>query len=416
MSRLFRGVAIQCRVTTEDPQNNFAPDTGTLSVYRHAAGCGVRMDGVGYSGLKITPFFDSMIVKYTVRGSSFTEAVARMNRVLQECRIRGVKTNIPFLLNCLQHHEFKNGGVTTAFIDEHPELKETSTSQWNFANVWQADPRKLATSDQMLRYLANLAVNGHPPELGADASKLGRGITTAIAPPQIPPRSSPVSDNGGFRRVLLEKGPEGFAKIVRDHKGLLLMDTTWRDAHQSLLATRMRTQELIRCADATNEVLMNAFSLEMWGGATFDVAMRFLHECPWKRLETLREKVPDVPFQMLLRGANAVGYTNYADNVVYKFCEQAKKSGVDVFRVFDALNYLENLKLGVDAAGKAGGFVEGTVSYTGDVADPSKGKYNLEYYMNLATELVEMGSHSLAIKVRAVQTRLVGKECLSDAI
>jgi pyruvate carboxylase len=357
------------------------------------------MDGVGYSGLKITPYFDSMIVKYTVRGSTFSEAVARMNRVLQECRIRGVKTNIPFLLNCLQHPDFRKG-ATTAFIDEHPELKQTSTSYWDFANLYQADPRKLAQSDRILRYLANLAVNGHPSELGADETKLGRGATTPnVPPPKIPPRSSPSPYNGGMRHILLAEGPTGLAKAVREHKGLLVTDTTWRDAHQSLLATRMRTQELTRCAAETNEALMNAFSLEMWGGATFDVAMRFLHECPWKRLETLREKVPDVPFQMLLRGANAVGYTNYADNVVYKFCEQAQQCGVDVFRVFDSLNYLENLKLGVDAAGRAGGFVEGAMSYTGDVADLSRGKYNLEYYIKLARELVDMGSHSLAIKV-----------------
>jgi len=390
-----RGVAIQCRVTTENPERDFSPDTGTISLYRNSAGCGVRMDGVGYSGLKITPYFDSMIVKYTVRGSSFKEATARMSRVLQECRIRGVKTNIPFLLNCLQHDDFKNGELTTAFIDEHPELKQTSTSYWNFANQFQADPRKLGSSERRLRYLANLAVNGHPTELGADPTKLATSITSAVPVPVIP---ASTSEKKSIRSILLNEGPEAMAKAVRENKGLMIMDTTWRDAHQSLLATRMRTQELERCAEATNEVMKNAFSLEMWGGATFDVAMRFLHECPWKRLESLREKTPDVPFQMLLRGANAVGYTNYADNVVYKFCDQAQKSGIDVFRVFDSLNYLENLKLGVDAAGKAGGFVEGTMSYTGDVADPSKGKYNLEYYMNLGRELVDMGSHSLAIK------------------
>jgi pyruvate carboxylase len=390
-----RGVAIQCRVTTENPERDFAPDTGTISLYRHSAGCGVRMDGVGYSGLKITPYFDSMIVKYTVRGFNFKEATARMSRVLQECRIRGVKTNIPFLMNCLQHEDFKNGQLTTAFIDEHPELKQTSTSYWNFANEFQADPLKLGESERRLRYLANLAVNGHPSELGVDASKLATGIRSSIPSPVIPPSSV---EKNSLRKILLNSGPEAMAKAVRENKGLMIMDTTWRDAHQSLLATRMRTQELERCAEATNEVMGNAFSLEMWGGATFDVAMRFLHECPWKRLESLREKVPDIPFQMLLRGANAVGYTNYADNVVYKFCDQAQKSGIDVFRVFDSLNYLENLKLGVDAAGKAGGFVEGTMSYTGDVADPSKGKYNLEYYMKLARELVDMGSHSLAIK------------------
>ena len=394
---LQRGVAIQCRVTTENPERDFAPDTGTLSLYRHSAGCGVRMDGVGYSGLQITPFFDSMIVKYTVRGSSFPEAVRRMNRVLQECRIRGVKTNISFLLNCLAHPDFRKG-ATTAFIDENPQLKETSKSSWAFANERQADPKKIFKTERLLRYLANLAVNGHPPELGADEKKMGTGLTTEVPAPVVPKVTTESSKKASMRQILLDEGPAGYAKHVRDHKGLLLTDTTWRDAHQSLLATRMRTQDLSRCAEATNLALANAFSMEMWGGATFDVAMRFLHECPWRRLETLREQVPDVPFQMLLRGANAVGYTNYADNVVYKFCDQAQKSGIDVFRVFDSLNYLENLKLGVDAAGAAGGFVEGTMSYTGDVSDPAKGKYNLDYYMHLARELVDMGSHSLAIK------------------
>jgi pyruvate carboxylase len=356
------------------------------------------MDGVGYSGLTITPYFDSMIVKYTARGSSFPETVNRMNRVLQECRIRGVKTNIPFLLNCLQHPDFKAGQVTTSFIDENPQLKETAASYWNFANEEQSDPRKLNTVDRLLRYLGNLAVNGHPSELGADPAKMTRGISVSVPPPKMPKKEKDSSKKAGMRHILLKEGPEGYAKAVREHKGLLVTDTTWRDAHQSLLATRMRTQELSRCAEATNDALANAFSVEMWGGATFDVAMRFLHECPWKRLETLREQVPDVPFQMLLRGANAVGYTNYADNVVYKFCKEAQNSGIDVFRVFDSLNYLENLKLGVDAAGASGGFVEGTMSYTGDVADPSKGKYNLEYYMKLAQDLVDMGVHSLAIK------------------
>lgn len=385
-------------MTTENPERDFAPDTGTISLYRHSAGYGVRMDGVGYSGLTITPYFDSMIVKYTARGSTFPETVARMNRVLQECRIRGVKTNIPFLMNCLQHPDFKAGEITTSFIDENPQLKETASSYWAFANEEQADPKKVDRTDRLLRYLANLAVNGHPPELGADTAKMGTGLTSLVPRPSVPKVETASGKKAGMRHILLEQGPSGLAKAVRENKGLLITDTTWRDAHQSLLATRMRTQELTRCADATNTALANAFSLEMWGGATFDVAMRFLHECPWQRLETVREQVPDIPFQMLLRGANAVGYTNYADNVVYKFCDQAKKSGIDIFRVFDSLNYLENLKLGVDAAGNAGGFVEGTMSYTGDVADPSKGKYNLEYYMNLARELVDMGVHSLAIK------------------
>jgi len=391
-----RGVAIQCRVTTENPERDFAPDTGTISLYRHSAGAGIRMDGVGYSGLAITPYFDSMIVKYTARGSSFAETVARMKRVLIECRIRGVKTNIPFLLNVLTHPEFETGVVTTAFIDENPGLKKVSESAWNFANEEQSDQRKVGAKERLIRYLANLAVNGHPVELGADPTKIKSEHSVDMTKKLILPEGA--TSTGGMRKILLEQGPEGYAKAVREHKGLLLMDTTWRDAHQSLLATRMRTKELERCAEYTNTALSNAFSLEMWGGATFDVAMRFLHECPWERLESLREKTPDIPFQMLLRGANAVGYTNYPDNVVHKFCKQAHASGIDIFRVFDSLNYVDNLKLGVDAAGSAGGFVEGAMSYTGNVADPTKGKYNLEYYMKLADEFVDMGVHSLAIK------------------
>jgi len=392
-----RGVAIQCRVTTENPERDFAPDTGLVRVYRHSAGCGVRMDGIGYSGMTISPYFDSMLVKYTVRGSSFIEAVARMKRVLQECRIRGVKTNIGFLLNVLAHPEFSSGDVTTSFIDENPSLKQTSLSRWDFANEEQADPQKLEEADRLLRYLANLAVNGHPPELGADPAKMKDSCKVTVHPPVIPEAKRGKS-TGGMRKILLEQGPAGYAKAVRAHQGLLLTDTTWRDAHQSLLATRMRTQDLLKCAEYSNVAFHNAFSMEMWGGATFDVSMRFLHECPWERLEALREAVPDVPFQMLLRGANAVGYTNLPDNLVYKFCEQAVQSGIDIFRVFDALNYVDNLKLGVDAVLAAGGFVEGTISYTGDVADPKKTKYNLDYYVDLAQQLVDMGSHSLAIK------------------
>jgi pyruvate carboxylase len=353
------------------------------------------MDGIGYSGLKVTPYYDSMLVKYTARGMNFPETLARMKRVLQECRIRGVKTNIPFLLNVLTHPEFEAGTVTTSFLDEHPELKKVSSSSWNFASESQADQRKVGRLERNLRYLANLAVNGHPKELGADPSKISKSHVDVTKSILAPHKSEPKMST---RKVLLEQGPEGYAKFVRNHSGLMITDTTWRDAHQSLLATRMRTDDLLRCASYTNSALSQAFSLEMWGGATFDVAMRFLHECPWERLEQLREKVPDVPFQMLLRGANAVGYTNYPDNVVFKFCEEAKKSGIDIFRVFDSLNYLENMKIGVEAAGAAGGFVEGAMSYTGDVADPQKGKYTLDYYLDLGRKLVDMGVHSLAIK------------------
>ena len=353
------------------------------------------MDGIGYSGLTVTPYYDSMLVKYTARGSNFRETLQRMKRVLQECRIRGVKSNVPFLLNVLTHPEFETGIVTTSFIDDHPELKQISSSTWDFASDTQRDQKKVGKVERTLRYLANLAVNGHPKELGADPTKLSNShvdFTKNILPKPSSNKSS------GNRQILLDLGPEGYAKYVRDNPGLMITDTTWRDAHQSLLATRMRTSDLLRCAPYTNEALSKAFSVEMWGGATFDVAMRFLHECPWNRLEKLREATPDIPFQMLLRGANAVGYTNYPDNVVYKFCKQSKESGIDIFRVFDSLNYLDNLKLGVEAVGAAGGFIEGTMSYTGDVADPSKGKYNLDYFLELSQKLVDMGVHSLAVK------------------
>eukprot|EP00308_Calcidiscus_leptoporus_P024260 CAMPEP_0119373062 /NCGR_PEP_ID=MMETSP1334-20130426/23605_1 /TAXON_ID=127549 /ORGANISM="Calcidiscus leptoporus, Strain RCC1130" /LENGTH=1251 /DNA_ID=CAMNT_0007390719 /DNA_START=133 /DNA_END=3888 /DNA_ORIENTATION=+ len=392
-----RGIALQCRVTTENPERNFQPDTGVLSVYRHSAGFGMRHDGIGYSGMTVTPFYDSLLVKYTARGSNWEEVVRRMRRALQEARIRGVQTNIPFLLNVLTHPEFEGGVVTTGFIDEHPELLTVSGQKWEFASPTQADERLVYRVEKLMRYLANLAVNGHPPELGADAAKLSK-THKPLTPPQLPAEESASPPPEGWRSVLLEKGPEGFAKAVREHKGLLLTDTTWRDAHQSLLATRMRTAELLTAAPATARVLPNLFSTEMWGGATFDVSMRFLHECPWERLEALRERVPNVPFQMLLRGANAVGYTNYPDNLVHAFCKQAKESGIDIFRVFDSLNYLDNLKLGVEAAGGAGGFVEGAICYTGDVADPKRGKYTLDYYLEYARELAALGVHSIAIK------------------
>jgi len=393
-----RGIALQCRVTTENPERNFAPDTGTLSVYRHSAGFGMRMDGIGYSGMTISPYYDSLLVKYTARGSNFEEVVRRMRRALQEARIRGVKTNIPFLLNVLTHPEFETGVVTTSFIDNNPSLLAISTSSWNFASKSQQSMSQVGKVEKLIRYLGNLAVNGHPAELGADPTKLKSA--PPVPDPVVPSEAKgwPKPQLKGWRDVLLAEGPEGLSKAVRAHKGLLITDTTMRDAHQSLLATRMRTAELLRAADATGECLSEAFSLEMWGGATFDVAMRFLHECPWERLERLREAIPHIPFQMLLRGANAVGYTNYPDNVVYKFCEEAQAKGIDIFRVFDSLNYLDNLKLGVDAAGAAGGFVEGTMCYTGDVADPTKSKYNIDYYLKLADELASMGVHSIAIK------------------
>lgn len=394
------GIAMQCRITTENAERNFTPDTGTLSVYRHSAGFGMRMDGIGYSGMVVQPYYDSLLVKYTASGGNWEEVVRRMKRALQEARIRGVKTNIPFLLNVLSHPVFEAGVVTTSFIDENPELLKITGATWNFKSGEQSDQKNVFQVERLMRYLANVAVNGHPAELGADATKL-EGIKPIPAIKPIVADAAPAGKNwkgDGWRKVLLESGPEGLSKAVRNHEGTLLTDTTYRDAHQSLLATRMRTQELVHAAETTNDILKGCFSMEMWGGATFDVAMRFLHECPWRRLETLREAVPDVPFQMLLRGANAVGYTNYPDNVVKRFCAQAASSGVDIFRVFDSLNYIENMKLGVEAVGEAGGFIEAAICYTGDVAAPGDGMYNLEYYLDYARKLDELGVHSIAIK------------------
>ena len=276
-------------------------------MYRHSSGFGMRQDGIGYSGMTITPYYDSLLVKYTARGSSFEETLLRMRRAPPEARIRGVKTNIPFLLNVLTHPTFEAGIVTTSFIDENPKLLEISSSTWNFASENQRDQLKVGRVEKLVRYMANLAVNGHPVELGADPLKIDlvppKPVKAPAASPNAPPKTVKSSaPEGGWK--LLDEGPKGYAKAVRDHKGLLLMDTTWRDAHQSLLATRMRTSELLKCADYTSEVLESCYSMEMWGGATFDVAMRFLHECPWDRLEKLRELVPNIPFQMLLRGAN----------------------------------------------------------------------------------------------------------------
>ena len=360
-----RGVAIQCRITTENPERDFAPDTGTLSVYRHAQGYGMRVDGIGYTGLAVTPFFDSLLVKYTTRGSSWPVAVRRMRRALLEMRIRGVKTNVPFLLNVLMHPDFLAGNVTTSFIGDNPALVSIGGSRWKVAS-YQSSQDKVFRVERNLRFLANVAVNGHPAALGADAAKLLDVRSTAVAPPVVAAPAAPPR----WRRILSDEGPEALAKAVRAHPHLLVTDTTWRDAHQSLLATRVRTADLAAVAEATQNALGDsAFSMEMWGGATFDVCMRFLHECPWQRLETLRALAPDVPFQMLLRGANAVGYTSYPDNVVYKFCEVARAKGIDVFRVFDSLNDVQNLELGVKAAVASGGFVEAALCYTGDATD-----------------------------------------------
>ena len=369
------GSAIQCRVTTEDPENRFQPDTGRLEVFRSGEGMGIRLDAAGYPGAVISPYYDSLLVKVTGKARRFDQAAIKLQRALNEFRIRGVKTNIPFLVNVLSHPDFLQGNLNTRFIENHPEL-------FRF-------PESFNKAHKLLNYLGNVAVNGSFTPLATD-------LKPSKNEPRVP------EDNGvvprGWRNVLRERGPEEFAKAVRAHKGLLITDTTMRDAHQSLLATRVRTHDLMRIAPYTARVLSPAFSLENWGGATFDVALRFLKECPWDRLARLSETVPNIPTQMLLRGANAVGYTSYPDNVVFKFCEVAKDHGMDIFRVFDSLNYLPNLQLGIDAAGRAGAVVEAAICYTGDVSSKNPGKYDLDYYLTLARALVKAGTHVLCIK------------------
>ena len=381
-----RGFAIQCRITTEDPAKNFQPDTGRIEVYGSTGGNGVRLDGGNaYAGAVISPHYDSMLVKCSCSGSTYEIVRRKIIRALIEFRIRGVKTNIPFLLTLLTHPVFISGQYWTTFIDDTPQLFHMVSSQ--------------NRAQKLLHYLADLAVNGSSikgqiglPKLSTKPNiphlhdEKGEIISvTKVAPPD------------GWRQVLLEKGPEGFAKAVRAFKGTLLMDTTWRDAHQSLLATRVRTHDLAAIAPTTAHALAGAFALECWGGATFDVAMRFLHEDPWERLRVLRKLVPNIPFQMLLRGANGVAYSSLPDNAIDHFVKQAKDNGVDIFRVFDALNDLEQLKVGVDAVKKAGGVVEATVCYSGDMLQPGK-KYNLDYYLEVTDKIVEMGTHVLGIK------------------
>uniref|UniRef100_A0A673IVD9 pyruvate carboxylase n=1 Tax=Sinocyclocheilus rhinocerous TaxID=307959 RepID=A0A673IVD9_9TELE len=373
----INGYAIQCRVTTEDPARGFQPDTGRLEVFRSGEGMGIRLDSASaFQGAVISPHYDSLLVKVIASGKDLPAASAKMSRALAEFRVRGVKTNIPFLQNVLSNNQFLNGTVDTQFIDENQDL-------FNLKPVQNR-------AQKLLHYLGHVMVNGPTTPIPVKAKP--SPIDPVI--PLVPLGEPPV----GFRDVLLREGPDGFAKAVRAHQGLLLMDTTFRDAHQSLLATRVRTHDLKRIAPFVAHSFSNLFSVENWGGATFDVAMRFLCECPWKRLQELRALMPNVPFQMLLRGANAVGYTNYPDNAVFKFCEVAKENGMDIFRVFDSLNYLPNMLMGMEAAGAAGGVVEAAISYTGDVSDPTRQKYSLDYYLKLADELVKAGTHILCIK------------------
>ncbi len=373
------GFAVQARITTEDPANNFSPDYGKILNYRSAAGFGIRLDaGAGDAGSVITPYYDSMLVKLTAYGPRFDIALQRMNRALREFRIRGVKTNIPFIENVILDPTFRAGKANTTLIDTTPSLFEFK-------------PRRDRAS-KLLSYLSDVTVNGN-------ATAKGYRLPKALPPARLPDFDKRGDIPKGSRDKLLELGPEKFARWIRDEQPLLITDTTMRDAHQSLFATRMRSVDMLNIASAVAQRTPQLFSLEMWGGATFDSAMRFLKECPWERLRDLREKIPNICFQMLFRGSNAVGYSNYPDNVVAGFVKHAADSGMDIFRIFDSLNYLPNMKVAMEAVRDHGKAVcEAAIGYTGDITDPKRDKYSLKYYVKKAKELEKMGAHILCIK------------------
>jgi pyruvate carboxylase len=371
------GAALQCRVTTEDPEKNFAPDYGKLTTYRSPAGFGIRLDGgTAYAGASLAPYYDSLLVKVTAWGTNLPEACQRMDRALREFRIRGVKTNIPFVENVVNHPKFRSGEVTTGFLEQYPEL-------FRF-------PKRGDRATKLLTYLGDVILNGNP-EVKGKPVPAELEIATAPAAGSAEPKA-------GTRQLLRKLEAKKFAEWAKRETRLLLTDTTFRDAHQSLMATRVRTYDLLAVAPFVAERLPNLFSLEMWGGATFDTSLRFLREDPWQRLRELRLAVPNICFQMLLRGANAVGYASYPDNVIRAFVRQAYAEGMDIFRVFDSLNSIENMRVSLDAVLEAGGVCEGAICYTGDILDKTRPKYSLKYYIGLAKQLERLGVHFLAIK------------------
>ena len=374
---VLRGAALQCRITTEDPANGFRPDLGRITAYRSPGGGGVRLDGGTINaGAQISPHFDSMLAKLTCRGRSFEDAVVRARRALAEFRIRGVATNIPFLQAVLADPDFQAGDVSTAFIEERPELLDMNK------------PKDRAT--RLLQHVANVTVNqpnGVRPNQADPAAKLPAGVDLSAPAP------------AGHRQRLLELGPDGYAKALREQKALAVTETTFRDAHQSLLATRVRTKDLVRIAPYVARLTPELWSVEAWGGATYDVALRFLGEDPWERLAALREALPNVPIQMLLRGQNTVGYTPYPARVAQAFVQEAAATGVDVFRIFDALNDVNQMRVAIEAVRETGTAVaEVAMSYTGNLLSPAEDKYTLDYYLGLADEIVQAGAHVLAIK------------------
>ncbi|HLF41565.1 MAG TPA: pyruvate carboxylase, partial [Acidimicrobiia bacterium] len=375
----LNGYAMQCRITTEDPENRFIPDYGRISAYRGATGFGIRLDGgTAYSGAIVTPFYDSLLEKVTAWAPTRDETIARMGRALHEFRIRGVKTNLTFLEALLDHPTFRSGEYTTRFVDETPELLRF------------APRRDRAT--RLLSFIGDVLVNGNAEVAGRPAPAGGR------LPPVQVPDGLERSRERGTREILDELGPEGFAAWMGSQERLLVTDTTFRDAHQSLLATRFRTYDLLGPARAYARSLTALFSLEVWGGATFDVAMRFLREDPWERLHGLRERIPNIALQMLLRASNAVGYTNYPDNVVRFFVARAAEAGIDIFRIFDSLNWAENMRVAMDAVLESGKVCEAAICYTGDLTDPGRSRYDLRYYVDLAKEFERAGAHVLGLK------------------
>ena len=373
------GYAIQCRITTEDPSNDFLPDSGTIIAYRSSGGFGVRLDaGDGFQGAEISPYYDSLLVKLSTHAVTFKQAEEKMERSLREMRIRGVKTNIPFLINVMRNDQFRSGDYTTKFIEETPEL-------FNIAPT-------LDRGTKTLEYIGNVTINGFP-----NVEKRLKPDYESTAIPQVP--HSKINTLNGTKQLLDSKGPKAVADWVREQNDVLVTDTTFRDAHQSLLATRVRTKDMMNIASKTAEVFKDSFSLEMWGGATFDVAYNFLKENPWERLERLRKAIPNILFQILLRASNAVGYKNYADNVIEKFVKESANAGVDVFRIFDSLNWVDQMKVANEAVQNAGKISEGAICYTGDILNPERSNvFTLEYYVKLAKELEREGFHILAIK------------------
>jgi pyruvate carboxylase len=396
----LNGHALQTRITTEDPQNKFIPDYGRITAYRSATGMGIRLDGgTAYAGGVITRFYDSLLVKVTAHAQTPEKAIARMDRALREFRIRGVSTNIAFVENLLKHPTFLNNEYTTTFIDTTDEL-------FDFA-------QRRDRGTKVLTYIADITVNGHPEVQGRPRPH----------PDLKPPRMPELREerlHQGTRNLLDDKGPKAVADWMKAQQELLFTDTTMRDGHQSLLATRMRSLDMIKVAPAYAANLPQLFSVECWGGATFDVAYRFLQECPWQRLRDIRAAMPNIMTQMLLRASNGVGYTNYPDNVVQSFVAQAATSGVDVFRVFDSLNWVENMRVAMDAVLESGKVLEGTICYTGDALDPARAKYDIAYYVKMAKEMEAAGAHILGIKDMAgVMTAAVADKlfpALKDAV